>query len=64
MMTEEQFERFLDLQFAQLTVLHGIFNCMQAANVGNAATRGNVGMMNFKDAKKILDSAKATRAIE
>lgn len=60
-MNDEQFEKFLDLQFAQLTVLQGIFNCMQMSNMNNAQRGGSVGTFNFKDARKILDAAAATR---
>ena len=56
-MTDEQAERLIAVQTAQLAMLHGIFNNAMVV----AKDSGQPQMYNWNEVKKLLDNAVAIR---
>lgn len=53
-MTDQQFNKLMNVLAAQMVLMQGIFECLQAMNVKSG---GHAGTYNFKEAQTILDNA-------
>lgn len=56
-MTDEQFNKLLNVLATQTALLHGIMNLIQAHNIKTGA---DAAALQFKDLQKIFDSTAAS----